>query len=186
MEPVCQLNISIVSKKPPEDDEDFASLMSGVKRLQHDRVNLHAPSKRTSTPLRSAIDNDDSIQDFARLSYAQQNQLSDSYFDHGIQRKLQRKIRQGLLPLGDSLDLHGCTQKSAASELSQFIRNAQTSGYQTVVVIHGKGNRSSNSAVLKPLVHHWLSQQSMVLAWCPAQPKHGGIGASYVYLRQLR
>ncbi|MCP4232040.1 MAG: Smr/MutS family protein, partial [Aestuariibacter sp.] len=43
--------------------------------------------------------------------------------------------------------------------------------------------RSDKAAVLRPLVHHWLSQQNFVLAWCPAQPRDGGSGASYVYLR---
>ena len=52
-----------------------------------------------------------------------------------------------------------------------------------LLVIHGKGYRSETEAVLKPLVHRWLAEQPSVLAWCPAQARDGGAGASYVYLR---
>ena len=155
--------------------------MSGVKRLQSDRVNLlqqRSPKKlkHRPTPPVSEVD-------FSRLDFSQQAEIADTFFDHGIQRKLQRKIRQGLMPIDDHLDLHGHTQKSALAELGQFFEHARLAKCKTVIVVHGKGNRSSNSAVLKPLVHHWLSQQSFVLAWCPAQAVHGGSGASYVYLR---
>jgi DNA-nicking Smr family endonuclease len=101
----------------------------------------------------------------------------------GLQRKLQRKIRQGQLAIEDSLDLHGYNQKQATATLVQFLQQALASRFRMLVIIHGKGSRSGNDAVLKPLVRHWLAQQSAVLAWCPAQPKHGGDGASYVYLR---
>jgi len=53
-----------------------------------------------------------------------------------------------------------------------------------LVIVHGQGYGSRNEAVLKPLIRHWLSRQDCVMAWCPAQPKHGGDGATYVYLRR--
>ena len=52
-----------------------------------------------------------------------------------------------------------------------------------VIIVHGQGYRSQNDAVLKPLVHRWLAAQGQVLAWCPAQPRDGAAGATYVYLR---
>ncbi len=170
-----------MNKKPPTGEDDFASLMSGVKRLESDRVNLlqqRLPKKIKSQPESPVAETD-----FSELEFIQQVNISDTYFDHGIQRKLQRRIRQGMMPVNDNLDLHGYTQKSALAELVKFFGHAKLAQCKTVIIVHGKGNRSSNSAVLKPLVHHWLSQQSFVLAWCPAQPMHGGSGASYVYLR---
>ncbi len=152
--------------------------MTGVKRLHDDRVNTyqqHASRRPLLQPQAKATE-----PDFSEISFEQQCQISDSCFDKGIQRKLQRKIRQGSLPIDDTLDLHGFSQKQAIAELIRFF---QQSSLKTVIVIHGKGNRSNRAAVLKPLVHHWLSQQSFVLAWCPAQPRDGGSGASYVYLR---
>ncbi len=170
-----------MAKNPPKDQSDFASMIAGVKRLNDDRVNVYhqRPPKAVIQQKKSSI----SERDFASLSFEQQTQTLDTFFDHGIQRKLQRKIRQGQIPVGDCLDLHGCTQKMAFSELSQFFEQAIALSHKMVIVIHGKGQRSQNTAVIKPLTLHWLSQQNSVLAWCPAQPKDGGSGASYVYLR---
>lgn len=164
-----------------EDDDDFASLMKDVKRLHNDRVNnLRRPSPRPVVR-QNRIEHD--LKDFKDLSFQQAVEIRESWFDHGIQRKLQRRIRQGLLPVDDSLDLHGHTQKSAIAALSVFLRESLSLGYKMLIIIHGKGQRSQNMAVLKPLTLHWLSQQRSVLAWCPAQARDGGSGASYVYLR---
>ena len=170
-----------MSNNQPEDEADFATLFSGVKRLHSDRVNTytHRPIKN---PVKSQISEPDH-RDYSTLNFIQKSEISESYYNSGIQHKLQRKIRQGALPVDDILDLHGYTQKTAFIELTEFFNQATTVGYKLLIIIHGKGNRSNQSAVLKPLVHHWLSQQANVLAWCPAQPKDGGTGASYVYLR---
>ena len=106
-----------------------------------------------------------------------------THFNPGIQKKLQRKIRQGQIRPEDSLDLHGYRQTEAMDALDSFIGQAQRAGYRMVIVIHGQGYRSQTEAVLKPLVHRWLASRSEVLAWCPAQPQDGAAGASYVYLR---
>jgi DNA-nicking Smr family endonuclease len=55
-----------------------------------------------------------------------------------------------------------------------------------ILVIHGKGYNSEQEAILRPLVQRWLEEQQFVLAWCPAQPRDGGNGATYVYLRRER
>jgi len=170
-----------VSNDQADDETDFAALFPGVKRLHNDRVNAY--SRRPDKTLPDRQKSEPEPLDYAELSFDRQSDIVESYFNPGIQRKFQRKIRQGVLPVDDILDLHGCTQKLALTELRRFFQRASTAGYKSVIVIHGKGNRSNQSAVLKPLVHHWLSQQNSVLAWCPAQPKDGGSGASYVYLR---
>ena len=173
-----------MAKDLSDNESDFAALMPGVKRLDNDRINVYQQRVQKTAPAKSRVVENNALPDFSSLSFAQQSQVNDSHFDHGINRKLQRKIRQGLLDIDDRLDLHGYTQIKAATELSGFIQYATSNSFKLVIIIHGKGNRSSESAVLKPLVHHWLSQQVSVLAWSPAQAKHGGSGASYVYLRQ--
>ncbi len=156
-------------------------MMSDVKRVHTDRINVYRQRPAKATPSRKSPEQAEN--DFTRLSYRQQSVLTDTFFDHGIRRRLRRKITQGQLPVDDCLDLHGCTQKKAYSELSGFLQQAISAGYRMVIVIHGKGLRSQESAILKPLALHWLSEQNSVLGWCPAQPVDGGHGASYVYLR---
>ena len=173
-----------MAKDLSDNESDFAALMPGVKRLDNDRINVYQQRLQKPVPAKSRVTDDKALPDFSSLSFAQQGQIDDSHFDHGINRKLQRRIRQGLLDIDDRLDLHGYIQKKAVLELSEFIQYAVSNRFKLVIIIHGKGTRSSENAVLKPMVQHWLSQQDCVLAWCPAQPKHGGSGASYVYLRQ--
>lgn len=67
--------------------------------------------------------------------------------------------------------------------LELFLNDALQHRYRMVLIIHGQGYRSQSDAVLKPLVQRWLATQSQVLAWCPALPRDGAAGASYVYLR---
>jgi len=158
--------------------------MPGVKPLKNDRINVYQQRQSKPVSIKSTEPNARPDTSYSDLNFDQQSRIVDSHFDHGINRKLQRKIRQGLLVIDDRLDLHGYTQKKAATELSLFVQHARSNGLKLVIIIHGKGNRSSENAVLKPLVHHWLSQQNSILAWCPALARHGGSGASYVYLRQ--
>ncbi len=179
-----RINRSRIDVKDKTNDQpSFADLMSGVKKLEDDRINVYRHRiKNTGLPKIRAR-SDDSNPDFATIDYRQRSEIRESQFDAGIQKKLHRKIRQGQLAIEDSLDLHGYKQKQATAALVQFLQQALVSQFRMLVIIHGKGSRSDSDAVLKPLVRHWLAQQTAVLAWCPAQPKHGGDGASYVYLR---
>lgn len=166
-----------------KDDASFAEWMTDVKRFENDRINVYPDRvKNITLPKRQTLGSDPSF-DFSTISYQDLSATNDSFFHSGIQKKQQRKIRQGLITVDDHLDLHGYNQPQAISALMAFIDHALSSGFRFLVVVHGKGSRSDKEAVLKPLVQHWLSQQSMILAWCLAQPKHGGSGASYVYLR---
>jgi DNA-nicking Smr family endonuclease len=168
------------------EDPSFAELMMGVKKISNDRVNLyHDRAKKTALPGQPTQAAGSNL-DFANISYDRQSDIKDSWFDSGIQKKLQRKIRQGQLPIEDRIDLHGYTQKQAIAALGEFLHQAVSAEFKMLVIIHGKGNRSGSEAILRPLVRHWLAQQSSILGWCPAQAKHGGEGASYVYLRVQR
>ncbi|MDH3219272.1 MAG: Smr/MutS family protein [Gammaproteobacteria bacterium] len=162
-----------------EDDSEFARLIPGVKRLQTDRINLFRQRNRKK-PARMAPQQDTAIEDDATFRATPQR---DAYFNSGLQKKLQRRIRQGLIRPEASLDLHGCRQQEALQMLQHFFANALQQRQRMIVIIHGQGYRSQNDAILKPLVQRWLTGRPEVLAWCPAQPRDGAAGASYVYLR---
>ena len=168
------------------DNPSFTELMTGVKKITDDRVNLYRDRAKNSALSRHKTKKPESSLDFSNLTFRQQSNISDTRFGNGIQKKLERKIRQGQLPIDDQIDLHGYTQIQATAALDEFLHRATTAGFKMLVIVHGKGNRSGGEAVLRLLVRHWLAQQSSVLGWCPAQPKHGGDGASYVYLRARR
>ena len=120
-------------------------------------------------------------------------------------KNAERLIR-GKLEIEGRLDLHGHRQDTAQRELTDFIRRNHSYGKRCVLVITGKGRSQKNllaeepsaggrysiperKGVLFDLVPAWLSAPELtpyVVAFTPAQPRHGGSGALYVYLRRAR
>ncbi len=161
-----------------DDDPSFADLIGGVKRLQNDRADLYqqrppAAIKAKSANRASALQADD---------LTPRSVPQNAYYKTGLQKKLQHKIRQGLIRPQARLDLHGYRQQQATAELASFLQKALDNQLRMVLIIHGQGYRSEDEAVLRPLTQSWLAEQPEVLAWCPAQPSDGSNGASYVYL----
>jgi DNA-nicking Smr family endonuclease len=94
-------------------------------------------------------------------------------------------LKRGDFALDAEIDLHGLRVAEARSELQAFLRDCIAQGLHSVRVIHGKGTRSGpEGPILKPSVHHWLSQWDEVLAFASSQPRHGGNGAVYVLLKR--
>ena len=162
-----------------DDDSELARLLPGVKRLRSDRINVYQQRKTTPTTRKAPARQVEAPVAYAEVSVG----ARESHFDSGLQVKLRRKIRQGAIRPEASLDLHGYRQSEALSELEDFMSQAMHGSYRMILIIHGQGYRSQSEAVLKPMVQRWLSEQTQVLAWCPANPRDGAGGASYVYLR---
>lgn len=121
----------------------------------------------------------------------------------GLDHRLAERLRRGRLPIEGRIDLHGLTQAEAHRALDAFLASAQRCGKRCVLVITGKGGDRAQSAsvpgarfglpegrgVLRELVPRWLGEGAnarRVLAIASAQPRHGGAGALYVYLRRPR
>ena len=178
-------------KDDPDDIESFAHLIGSVKRLNQNKINPYIQqAKKSPVPNNSqSVRHSDQTRSFEQEQHlAISHELSESWFDSGLQKKVQKKIRQGGLPIDDHLDLHGYRRENATKALNSFIQNASFYHQKMLLVVHGKGLQSKDGAVIKPMVLNWLRQSPLVLAYCPAQIHHGGNGASYVYLRthQLR
>jgi DNA-nicking Smr family endonuclease len=102
----------------------------------------------------------------------------------GVRIQEMRKLRRGLYPVQDELDLHGFTQAAARDQLADFIVASRDAGFRCVRIIHGKGYRSgSRGGVLKTAVDLWLRRHMDVLAFTSAKAIDGGTGALYVLLR---
>lgn len=104
-----------------------------------------------------------------------------------------RKLARGHLPFEDRLDLHGMYADEARQATHDFLRESFDNGHRCVIIIHGKGNATQgghgpygNLGLLKASLPGWLDSNPYVMAFHTAQPKDGGLGASYVYLRRKR
>lgn len=107
------------------------------------------------------------------------------YFRPGTQSHVLRRLRKGYWPIQETLDLHGCTQTEARTNVEQFLHHANQRQYRCVRIIHGKGTHSPNhTSVLKEKIYRWLVQTESVLAFCPAKEINGGTGATMILLSQ--
>ncbi|MEM6544946.1 MAG: DNA endonuclease SmrA [Pseudomonadota bacterium] len=103
----------------------------------------------------------------------------------GIQNGVFRKLKQGRYPFEARLDLHRMSVARARKEIYEFIKECRRLGLRSVMVVHGKGERSPNASaigVLKGYVNHWLRELELVQAFHSALPKDGGTGAVYILL----
>lgn len=113
-----------------------------------------------------------------------------------MDKKNFKKLVQGRKEIDATLDLHGMTSAQAQSTFTRFISQGSRMGLRLVLVITGKGNKTHmdefnrpRSGVLKSSLPDWVRSAGLsdkVLQVTPAQQKHGGGGAFYVYLRRSR
>lgn len=106
------------------------------------------------------------------------------------------RLKKGKLKPEARIDLHGMTIAQAHPALNGFILESADQGKRLVLVITGKGRATENypahevqRGVLRRQVPHWLSLPPLrerVLQTLPANLRHGGDGALYVYLRRSR
>ena len=108
----------------------------------------------------------------------------------GVDKRTATRFRRGLMPIDARLDLHGHTQNSGRTALAGFLRAHRAAGRRCVLVVTGKGLKDDWSVgALRQALPGWLNApdlRRLILAFCHAQPHHGGSGAVYILLRRER
>jgi DNA-nicking Smr family endonuclease len=168
-----------------DDASLFLAEMGDVTPLKPD--NKIKINKNPKKPLRQSTNQtaDYNIEDiFSDLEIAEDCPEVLSFSRSGLQHNVLKKLRQGKNPIEHSLDLHGLTVAQARVELSGFLGECEAAGIRHVIIIHGKGYRSRDKPVIKPMLNRWLREVENVLAFHTAQPKDGGSGAVYVLLKK--
>ena len=98
-----------------------------------------------------------------------------------------RELRSGAIEPDVEIDLHGLTRAEAKRVLSETLRDAIAQQLRCVLVVHGRGGRSSAGPVLREALPEWLAQPphgASVLAFAAGEAQRGG--ATYVLLRRAR
>jgi len=100
------------------------------------------------------------------------------------------------MEIDGTLDLHGMTADQAKARLLAYITQSHAMGMRLILVITGKGKHKGYDefhrpvgGVLRQSLPDWLRGPTLsnkILQVSQAQPKHGGAGAYYVYLRRIR
>ncbi len=103
-----------------------------------------------------------------------------------LNRRDYERLRKGQMTIDATIDLHGMWQEQAHNALIDFIGQSKQQKRRCLLVITGKGKISSPS-ILKQKLPEWLQDGRVaadILKVTSAQPKHGGSGAFYVYLKK--
>jgi DNA-nicking Smr family endonuclease len=181
----------------PAAAAEFRAAMHGVKPLVHalpvsGRGKPSVAAKR-GRPRRAVADDLNELMpliattdsgEAASLDDAVAGAAALSFQRGGVRIQVMRRLKRGLIPVDDELDLHGLTQTAARDALADFIVRSRDSGHRCVRVIHGKGYRSgARGPVLKTAVNLWLRRHTDVIAFASARGIDGGTGAVYVLLR---
>lgn len=96
-----------------------------------------------------------------------------------------KKLKDGELAIEAQLDLHGLQTETAYQTMLCFIEESIEENNRCILIVHGKGSLNQNEPPkLKNLAYYLLQSHPDVLAFCSALPKHGGVGAVYVWLKK--
>lgn len=108
----------------------------------------------------------------------------------GLDAKIYRKLKGGEFSVQGHLDLHGMNADQAKFAVIDFLRRCYMESKRCVLLIPGRGlNSPMGQGVLRQELSTWLTHaplKRIVLAFTTALPKHGGSGAVYLLLRQVR
>ena len=84
-----------------------------------------------------------------------------------------------------SIDLHGLTKDEATVRLQVFVEECCRRKLKKILIIHGKGNHSSNEPVLAKLVHDFIERNYFLGESGHPDKEEGGRGATWVMLKNL-
>jgi DNA-nicking Smr family endonuclease len=176
------------SKEDSTDAATFRTAMRDVKPLaaQLRRPVPPAPVRRTRlrAPQRGNAEDLDEVMPLIATAAGEDAAASLSFQRSGVRDQVMRRLRRGLIPSEDELDLHGLNQTEARDRLADFITSSRDAGNRCVRVVHGKGYRSgARGPILKTAVNLWLRRHLDVMAFSSAKTIDGGTGAVYVLLR---
>ena len=172
------------------DDALFLAEMDGVAPLaeSHLRVRAESPEAPSLAQLARRQAAANTAKDNNTLTLGEVPPVDPfdeiAFKRDGVQTGVYRKLRLGRYPQEATLDLHRMTVREAREAVWRFVHDAQRAGLRSVVITHGRGDRSETPGRLKSYVAHWLPTLSAVLAFHSAQRHHGGYGACYVLLRK--
>ncbi len=98
-----------------------------------------------------------------------------------------KQLKQGKLSPEANLDLHGLMRTDVAEKLGFFLQDAERQGWQTLLVITGRGLHSvDGEPVLRKEAERYLAAEGRkwVAEWSRAPKQYGGDGALVLFLRK--
>ena len=123
---------------------------------------------------------------FSVVDYDYQLELNKTL---GIDRKFDKKLKNGDFKIDLKLDFHGLTLEQAFNSLLYNIENAYNNNLRFLLVITGKGKGTQEGREsIKSQFTYWMKHpniSSKVIKYTTANQKDGGSGAFYILLKKF-
>lgn len=178
-----------VENENKQDQKSFLAEVSDIKPLEQDTIEKKSEllDKLTSKIRKDAATRLPEAQDegpsSAFVPMVGPNDVLE-YRKPGIQPFVIARLRAGEYHEADFIDLHGKTVERAYEMVMDFINFAKDHEFRCILIIHGKGERQKEKALIKSYVAHWLRQIPEVLAFHSAPQWKGGTGALMIILKK--
>lgn len=177
-----------------EADEEslFFDAVRGVKPLDGARV-PRSPEPKSAPASSQEPDAKSALMDLVSGKI----EFSLEHLDEYVQGRVKNldltvfvKLKAGRFSPEGHLDLHGLNLLQAYDALVGFIKHSYQQNKRCVLLVTGRGRNSPEGfGLIKREVQTWLTRDPLkrvVLAFCTAPAKHGGMGALYVLLRDVK
>ena len=183
-----------VERSKEENSGSFAEEMAllGVRPLpvdsKPDPENLRSPESQGAAVSEPESEEELFLQSIGEMQVCFSDQWSTDQDElPAASARRMKQLKQGKLIPDASLDLHGLQRAEVAAKIAFFLQNADYQGWQTLLVITGKGLHSEdNEPVLRKEVERYLAGagRKWVAEWGRAPEKYGGAGALVLFLRK--
>ena len=165
--------------------------MLGVERLNHaDEVEAQEsgflmPAEEIAEKKEDKTDKELFLTAMGDFSVTFEDSYAEEHPRLGAMPKRIKQLKQGKLVPDASLDLHGLKRTEVVEKINHFLQNARHHGWQTLLVITGKGLHSeAGEPALRNEVERYLSGEGkmQVIEWSRAPRQYGGDGALVLFL----
>jgi DNA-nicking Smr family endonuclease len=82
------------------------------------------------------------------------------------------------------IDLHGLNREAAWKTLETFFDHSRKSGFEKVLVIHGKGNQNEGGGILKDITQRFIERCPFAGESGHSTARAGGTGSTWVLLKR--
>ena len=186
---IFEKSLENIKKKTPKNYHPIIAPPADVEKLHCD-FSISATDKNlfenTINDANTDYHHDDEAQSFQQekqpIIHHHQPHVVRSLNDGGIDKRTFQRLQRGLISLEDTIDLHGMDEKTALTMVKNFITSCFHQHKRCILIMTGKGKGILQKAVRQYTAYGDISP--MILATTQAQPKDGGSGALYIYLRK--
>ena len=173
------------------NDKNWLKELENCKKIK--KNNIIIPSfKKTFTKVNNFIENNNTYNNYDNnYNDYQYNTINHNIKKNeslGIDRKLDKKLKNGDFNIDLKIDFHDMTLEQAFNLLIDTINYAYYNGYRFILVITGKGcNTKAGKESIKSNIEHWMTNiniASKIIKYVDAKPKDGGNGAIYILIKR--